>query len=330
MKYRPLGDSGLEVSEIGFGAWGIGGRTNGLTSYGETDDQTSSLALQRAVELGITFFDTSGVYGYGRSERLIGKALAHCRDRVVIATKTGFTTYDQAPDYSPGQIRRSLDDSLERLGTGYVDLLQLHNPPPDLLAARPDIAATLDALKHEGLIRAHGVSVKSPEDGISILGKFAFNAIQINLNMMDLRALESGLLDQAVKAGVGIVARTPLCFGFLSGDVTLETEFPEGDHRRLWSREQLRRWCDGAKLLRGAVPVPEGQNQAHIALRFCLSHAGVSSVIPGILTPEQAEENALASEFGPLAPEHLRAIDTINSGEDFFVPPSEVDVEDNG
>ena len=129
MRYRPLGKTGLQVSEIGFGAWGIGGRTVEQTSYGDTDDRTSLAALDRALERGITFFDTSAAYGNGHSEELIGRAVRGKRSRAVITTKAGYEAWDQPPDFSPSAIVASTERSLARLGTDYLDLLQLHNPP---------------------------------------------------------------------------------------------------------------------------------------------------------------------------------------------------------
>src|SRR5215203_5260822 len=126
MKYRALGRTGLTVSEIGFGAWGIGGRTVGQTSYGDTDDATSLAALGRALDRGITFFDTSSAYGNGHSEALIGRAFASSRQRVVIATKAGYEAWDRPPDFSAAAIVASAESSLARLRTDYIDLFQLH------------------------------------------------------------------------------------------------------------------------------------------------------------------------------------------------------------
>ena len=164
MKHRALGTTGIAVSEIGFGAWGIGGRTAGATSYGDTDDELSLAALGNALDAGITFFDTSPAYGSGHSEALIGRAFAGARrDRVVIATKAGYTDWTQPPDFAPGAIRRSLEASLRRLGTDRVDVLQLHNPAPALFATGV-LAAALDGLVAEGKARCWGVSVKAPEE----------------------------------------------------------------------------------------------------------------------------------------------------------------------
>ncbi len=319
MKYRLLGRTGLQVSEIGFGAWGIGGYTAGHTSYGETDDDESRYALARAFDMGINFYDTSSVYGYGHSEELIGQVFAGRRDRVVIATKAGFAAYERPRDYSSANLRRSLEGSLRRLRTDYIDLLQLHNPTIDVFRRDPEILTTLAALNEEGKIRVYGISVKSPEDGVATVGEFGFPTVQVNLNMMDLRAANSGLFVLAAKHDAGIIARTPLCFGFLSGGLSADTSFAEGDHRNLLPRAQIERWIEGACLLRQAVAVPAGQTQTQFALRFCLSFPQVSTVIPGMLTADQVVENTAASDLGPLAPTELEKIVEINRRMEFFV-----------
>lgn len=327
MKYRVLGRTGIRVSEVGFGAWGIGGRTAGETSYGETDDRVSLDALARAFDVGINFFDTSSVYG--RSEHLIGQTFCNRRDRVVIATKVGFIAYDQPPDYSPAFIRRSLEESLRRLRSDYVDLLQLHNPALDVLERDGSVLQTLEALQREGKIRAYGMSFKSPGECVTGIQQYAVPVVQANLNMMDLRALDSGLLDVAARHQVAVIARTPLCFGYLSGTIGQNTSFNKGDHRRRWPQEQHNRWVQGARSLFGAVPVPAGQTHTQVALRFCLSFPVVATVIPGILTPAQADENAAASDHGSLSTDQVGRVREINSEMDFVVrrpsPPGQSD-----
>jgi aryl-alcohol dehydrogenase-like predicted oxidoreductase len=319
MKYRPLGRTGLSVSEIGFGAWGIGGRTAGETSYGATDDTRSLAALDRAFECGITFYDTAPAYGDGHSEELIGAAFAGMRERVVIATKAGLESFERAPDFSPNGLRRTLDRSLARLRTSYVDLFQLHNPPSGLFREAPEVYATLQALVEEGKTRSFGVSVKAPEEALAMLEHHPIPSVQMNLNMLDVRAAVSGLLEMAAARGVGIIARTPLCFGFLSGAVTRDTVFPEGDHRRRWPRPQLERWIDGARAMHEAAAAPSDQTQSQVALRFCLSFPAVAVVIPGILTPEEAEENGAASDAGPLSDEARNSILALNRQDRFFI-----------
>mgnify|MGYP001565837740 CR=1 FL=1 len=317
MKYRVLGRTGIRVSEIGFGAWGIGGCTPGDTSYGETDDCVSRDALARAFDVGINFFDTSNVYG--RSEHLIGDTFRDRRDRVVIATKAGFTAYDRPPDYSPAHIRRSLEESLRSLHSDYVDLLQLHNPTLDVLGEDRGALQTLEALQREGKIRAYGMSFKSPEECVTGIREHAIPVVQANLSMMDLRALDCGLLDVAVQHQAAVIARTPLCFGFLSGKVGEDTSFSEGDHRRRWSQEQRNRWAEGARRLFDAVSIPVDQTHTQVALRFCLSFPAVATVIPGILTPEEASENAAAGDYGPLLADQVGHVIEINRSMDFVV-----------
>jgi aryl-alcohol dehydrogenase-like predicted oxidoreductase len=318
MKYRPLGRTGLTVSEIGFGAWGIGGRTVGTTSYGDTDDATSLAALTRALDRGITFFDTSSAYGNGHSEALIGQAFEGVRQRVVIATKAGYESWDRPPDFSPGAIVKSAEGSLARLRSDYIDLFQLHNPPADVLAS-DDVREALGGLQKSGKIRAWGVSAKSPAEAIEALDVAAPAAIQANFNMMDVRAVGSGLLDKAAACGVGFIGRTPLCFGFLTGAIQRDTRFPPGDHRLGWAREQLDNWIDGASELLSAVSAGPGAEGAQSALRFCLAFPAITTIIPGILTPAEAEENARASDRGPLSGEAVEAVLEINRRRRFFV-----------
>jgi aryl-alcohol dehydrogenase-like predicted oxidoreductase len=317
MKYRALGRTGFDVSEIGFGAWGIGGRTVGTTSYGDTDDRTSLAALDRALDRGINFFDTSSAYGNGHSEALIGQAFSAKRDRAVIATKAGYDAWDKAPDFSPAAVISSAEASLRRLRTDYIDLFQLHNPPQEALRA-PELREALAELQRVGKIRAWGVSAKNPVEAIEAVREFDVAVVQANFNMMDVRALD-GLLAEVEQRKAGFIGRTPLCFGFLSGAISKLTAFPPGDHRLGWSRAQLDNWIDGASDLLAAVQAAPGREGARSALRFCLAFPAISSAIPGILTPAEADENARASDFGPLPEAAVEAVLEINRTRQFFV-----------
>jgi aryl-alcohol dehydrogenase-like predicted oxidoreductase len=322
MKYRTLGKTGLVVSEIGFGAWGIGGRTVGTTSYGDTDDRTSLAALSAALDAGITFFDTSAAYGNGHSEALIGRAFkGSSRARAIVATKAGYEAWDKPPDFSAAAITASAEASLRRLDSDYIDLLQLHNAPTAVLQA-DDLQAAMDRLLASGKIRAWGASAKSPADALEALRLAGVAVVQANLNMMDVRAVSDGLLEEVAARQAGFVGRTPLCFGFLAGTIGKDTVFPEGDHRNGWSREQLDNWIDGAAELLAAVAARPGAEGAESALRFCLSFPEVSSVIPGILTPAEAAENARASASGALSPPAIEAVLAINRRRQFFVRPA--------
>ncbi|MEQ8195246.1 MAG: aldo/keto reductase [Rhodospirillales bacterium] len=302
MKYRPLGRSGVLVSEIGFGAWGIGGATPGATSYGLTDDDVSLRALRYAVEDGITFFDTSSAYGYGHSEKLIGQAFKGFRGKVVIATKAGILRYGEPPDFSPKFLRRSLEASLARLQTDYVDLFQLHNPPTATLNDCGKILEIADALRQEGKIRSFGVSVRTPEDGYRAIQALRPDAIQVNFNLLDQRIIDSGLLHFAGETDTALIARTPLCFGFLTGTIDADTRFDERDHRSRWPRTQIKRWAVGGRRMRNCMTLGDGETESQFALRFCLSFPEVASVIPGMLTEEEVRENVQASRLGPLLP----------------------------
>jgi aryl-alcohol dehydrogenase-like predicted oxidoreductase len=312
MELRDLGRTGLRVSSIGFGAWGIGGYVPGA-SYGATDDAVSRAALARAFEGGIVFFDTAPAYGDGHSEALIGEFVAGLppadADRIVVATKAGQPRFVDPVDFSPAAIRASAEASLRRLRRPAIDLLQLHNPTPDLLAGRPEIVACLDDLRRAGTIRAWGISTKTPAEALRCVREFGPGVVQANYNLIDHRAADCGLFDEARARGVGVIARTPLAFGFLTGTVSPDAVFPEGDHRRLWKRERLESWSAAAREFVGDIARREGQTLAQIALRFCVSRPEVSTAIPGILTPAEAEANAAAGAAGVLARDDLDRIE---------------------
>jgi aryl-alcohol dehydrogenase-like predicted oxidoreductase len=317
MKYRLLGKTGLTVSEIGFGAWGIGGATDdGPNSYGATDDGESLRALAAAFDKGITLYDTSNIYGYGHSEELIGKAFKGMREKVIIASKVGFVKYGAPLDITPAHIRVSLEATLRRLQTDYVDLYQLHSPSLELLEKTPEAVDELRTLKREGKIRAFGFSAKNPGDAIAAIKKYGFEAVQVNFNMIDQRAVESGLFDCASEYGAGVIARTPLAFGFLTGKVA-DMRFDPHDHRSLWSEGQLKRWTEAPDLFSF---INQGKNRtpAQLALKFCLGFKAVSAVIPGMLHLSEVEENAQASDTPPLGNEELDAVAVVYKSHEFF------------
>ena len=317
MNRRPLGRTGISVSEIGFGAWGIGGATAGQTSYGETDDRTSLRALEAALDLGIDFFDTAPVYGDGRSERLIGQAIAgRPRDRFALCTKAGCLDYHQPLDFSPAALERSLAGSLQRLGIDCIDLLMLHDPKADE-PGLDDSFETLDRMRRAGQIRAIGVSVRAPADIAAFIPRYPVDAFQVNLNLLDQRLVTDGALNLARSHGAAVVARTPLCFGFLSGLLDEKADFDAADHRSRWSANQIRLWQSGAGLFAEMLAEP-GQTRIHAALRFCLSFDGIASVIPGILTPEEAHANASASALGSYPAAALARIRAAYDSHSFF------------
>jgi len=308
VKYRQLGATNIQISEIGFGAWGIGGKTQGATSYGETDDNISREALLKAFERGVNFFDTSNLYGDGHSESLIGKIFKNSREQVIIATKAGMLAYNVAPDFSNHNIQLSLDRSLSRLQTDYVDLFQLHNPTKDILRFPDRISPLIEQLKLKEKIRAFGISVNSPEEGLLVLKNFELESLQVNFNILDQRVIDMDLLSLAQDASVSIIARTPLCFGFLAGIVDAKTQLSENDHRSRWPKDKIEAWSKDGLSAWECADRSEMQTRVQFALRFCLSFSQVTSVIPGMLTSHEVLENIKASDLGSLTDKELNCV----------------------
>jgi len=226
VKYRKLGRTDLEVSEVGFGAWAVGGNRYG-NSYGDTDESESLKAIEKAYELGCNFFDTADVYGLGHSEEVLGQALKDKRDKCMIATKVGGMMVDakapqptvpsQHTDYleryqalggqtfSSEWIEFAVDKCLQRLKTDYIDLLQLHNPSIDLIG-QDETYEALDRLKEAGKIRFYGVSIHSSEEGIATIRNGKPDTIQVVYNLFH-REPEAGLLPLAKEKNIGIIAR---------------------------------------------------------------------------------------------------------------------------
>ncbi|HLE64539.1 MAG TPA: aldo/keto reductase [Candidatus Bathyarchaeia archaeon] len=305
MRYRELGKTGLQVSEIGFGAWAVGGNAHG-NSYGPTDDRASLAAIQRAVELGCNFFDTADVYGHGHSEEVLGQALKGHRDKVIIATKVGGDFYHGPPrmNFNPDSIEFALEKSCERLQTDYVDLYQLHNPPVQMIR-NETLFRALEMLKEKGKIHHYGISIHDPKEGILAMKTGKPEAIQVVFNILRQDA-KLQLFQAALESGVGIIAREPLANGFLTGKHNADETFPEGDIRHHFPRDYLLNLVLAAEQLKFL----EGRNRtlAQAALRFVLDQKEVSTVIPGAKTSQQVEENLSAWDLPPLTGEELLRI----------------------
>lgn len=299
MERRRLGRTGLEVGEIGFGAWAISGR-----GYGATDDRESLRAIRRALELGVNFIDTADVYGDGRSESLIGRVLRERGDKdTIVATKFGWDFYSGSyrSNLRREYVEFALGESLKRLGRDWVDLYQVHDSDPRAME-RSGVFETLERLKETGKIRAWGVSAYRVEDGIYAIRAGKPDVIQVAYNILSHEA-EDVLFPIALERGIGIIAREPLACGLLTGKYNGSSTFPEGDHRRGWSRERL---AEGAsKVARLGFLVAPGRTLVQSAIRFALSHPAVSVVIPGAKTEAQIEENVGAARVS-LSQEELR------------------------
>jgi len=315
---RVVPTTGETLPTLAMGCWGIGGRTTGNTSYGDTDDARSRLTLDAAIERGVGFFDVAPAYGNGHAERLLGEAIHGRRDRAFVATKVGRPRFDATPDFDADAMRRGLEASLTRLGVDDVDLVQAHDPAPEQIADGT-LLRSLIALKEAGLSRHVGVSCKAPEHGLTLLDQGGVDFLQINLNLMDQRALACGLLERAV-GRAALIARTPLCFGFLAGALPDNPRFGPGDHRNNWPDAQIKRWIEGARGFVESAAAETAMPILELALRFCLSFPAITAVLPGMMGPEEVEANADAVAKGPLDPALLTRIKTYYQGTEFFLP----------
>ncbi len=304
MKTRKFGSTGLDVSEIGFGGWAIGGNQFG-NSYGPTDDAESLRALATALELGCTFFDSADVYGHGHSEELIGQAVHGRRSQVVLATKGGSDFYHDPPrlNFTEGHLVYAVEQSLKRLQSDYIDLYQLHNPPFSLIETGR-IFEPLEKLKGQGKIRFYGISIHDPQEGLLAMKTGHPASIQVNYNYLKRDAAEE-LFPRAIAEGVAIIAREPLANGFLTSKYTKDSIFPIGDIRHQWPSKyqaQLIHRVEEFAKTTASSPFPAAQT----ALRFVLAQPAVSVVIPGCKTPEQAEENFNSSNLALPVSIHAR------------------------
>jgi len=305
MKYRTLGKTGLKVSEVGFGAWAIGGNNYG-NSYGPTDDKVSLATVERAFELGCNFYDTSDVYGHGHSEELLGQALREHRDEVVLATKVGGDFYHDPPrmNFNPDYLEFASAKSCERLQTDHIDLYQLHNPPVQLLKSGK-IFEGLEKLKDSGRILHYGISIHDPQEGLLSMKYGQPSAIQVVFNLLRQEA-KNQLFQKAREENVAIIVREPLSNGFLAGKFTIDSTFPSGDIRSNFPRNYLSGLIRAAQQL--SLLESKTRTLAQASIRFVLDHKDVSTVIPGAKSPEQIEEDIKASELPSLTGEELLRI----------------------
>lgn len=299
MRHRALGSTGIDVSEIGFGAWAIGGATTAggvPVGWGRTHDDDSMAAIRRAVELGITFFDTADIYGHGRSESLLGIVLARRRKDVIIATKVGVSrtsAEDHIKDFSKQHIFHAVDASLRRLRTDYIDVYQLHNPTIGDLE-REEIQEAMATLQNLGKIRVWGVSVTTPAEGVEIIRRGWGYTLQVLYNILN-QSPERELLPLAKERGYGVIARVPLASGLLTGKYRADSSFPSSDIRQnfLTPRrlvEAIERVDEARSIVSGAT-----RSLGEAAIRFTLAHEAVSTVIPGAKSAHQVELNAAAA-----------------------------------
>ena len=303
MNTRRLGKTGYEVSEVGFGAWGIG------ADWGAVDDGESLAAMHAAVDAGVTFIDTADVYGDGRSERLVGRLLDERSEELVVATKFGRRVPLDVASYTYDNFRGWLERSRENLGVEIVDLVQLHSLPWETYYT-PSVFDACDRLVEEGFVRAYGVSVEKVEEALKAIEYPAVATVQIIFNAFRQRPAEL-FFREALARDVGVIARVPLASGLLTGKFAPDTRFAPDDHRAFNRRGESFDvgetfsgvdYATGLEAVEELRPlVPGGATLAQLALRWVLDFEAVSTVIPGAKTPEQARANAAAASLPPLA-----------------------------
>ncbi len=290
MEKRTLGRTGLEVTVVGFGALAISG-----TFFGPADDAVSNRALHEAIDAGMNFIDTSNAYGRGHSEELVGKFLKERadRDRILIGTKGGNLMQTGKSDFAPDYIRECFEGSLTRLGVDAIDLYLLHNPTLDNMRAEESFDL-LDEFVSRGKLKHWGVSVNTLPECEWAVSCGRPSVMQMEYNILDQGA--AAVFAKAKKAGVGVISRVPLKRGFLSGRFKEDHVFGEGDRRRqILAPEKIRTFQAKLDALQ-EVAAELGRSAAELAIRFCVSNPNVSTVIPGIRTPEQAKADAAACE----------------------------------
>src|SRR5437763_1057441 len=307
MRYRRFGRTGWDVSEIGYGMWGMGGWTG-------SDDQESLRALERALTLGCNFFDTAWAYGQGKSEQLLGEALrarGSSGRPVYVATKIppknmkwpGKAEYPVADTYPPDHIRAFTEKSLRNLGMEAIDLQQLH-VWSDTWASDKGWQRAVDDLKREKLVRAVGISVNrwEPVNVLRALETGLVDSVQVVYNVFDQNP-EDELFPYCAAHRIAVIARVPFDEGSLTGTLTRESRWPEGDWRNIYfNKDHLAATLDRVDRL---LPlVPEGMDLPELALRFILEHPAVSTTIPGMRRPAHVER-IVAESDGVLLPPRL-------------------------
>ena len=301
MQYRKFGRTAWTLGDIGYGLWGMGG-------WSGSDDRQSADALQRAADAGCTFFDSAWGYGEGKSDKLLGELLAHnLGKRLYAASKVppmnlkwpALPSYAYADVFPPAHVFRLADLIRTNLGTEAIDLLQFH-VWNDTWAGEPDFRNTVEKLKHDGIVRAFGLSLNrwEPENGIKAIRTGLVDAVQVIYNIFD-QAPEDELIPLCRELNIGVIARVPLDEGSLGGNMTVETRFPADDWRaRYFCPQNLVPTI--ARVERLKQILPQGMTLPEMAIRFVLSHPAVTTTIVGMRKPEHVAANIGYSDQGSL------------------------------
>jgi aryl-alcohol dehydrogenase-like predicted oxidoreductase len=310
MKYRKLGRTHFEISEIGYGAWGI----SGAQWLGATDGE-SLAALDLAIELGLNFIDTALAYGDGHSEQLVGKVVRKTGRRIFVATKVpprnrlwparkGIGIEQVFPEE---YVLRCADESLRNLGLDAIDLLQLHVWNQEW-TGHEEWRNAFAKLKESGKVRAVGVSINDhqPDSALELIDTGLIDSVQVIYNVLD-QSPEKNLFPKCLEKNIGVIARVPLDEGGLTGNITGTTTFPAGDFRNYYFKgDRKKQVAEHVAALRRDLG--DGDSLPETALRFCISHPAVSSVIPGMRSRRNVTANCGVSDQGPLGPETIAVL----------------------
>lgn len=311
MKYRRLGKTNFEVSDVSLGTWQLG------EAWGSVSDKDAVSVLEAALDHGVNFFDTADVYGDGRSERFIAQVLSRHTEKIYVATKAGRRLQPHFVDgYNRNNLTAFVERSLVNLKRDSLDLLQLHCPPTEAYY-RPEVFDALDELKQAGKIQHYGVSVEKVEEALKASEYPGLATVQIIFNIFRQRPKEF-FFPLAQKRDIGILVRLPLASGLLSGKITRDTQFPADDHRsynrygerfdrgETFSGVDVDVALDAVEQIRRIVPA--GVTMAAFAMRWILQHEEVSCVIPGARNADQVIENVKASDLPPLSSEQMQTL----------------------
>ena len=321
MNQRNLGRTGLQVSEIGYGAWGIG-----KSMWLGAEDDESLRSLNRAIDLGVTLIDTALAYGEGHSEQLVGRVVRERSEDIVVATKIPPKNLTwPAPDgidpdeaFPAEWVRRCTERSLSNLGLETIDVQQFH-VWSDEWVGRGTWLEGIEAMKSEGKIRAFGVSINDhqPSNAIKLIESGAVDTVQVIYNIFD-QSPEDELLDACAEHGIGVLARVPFDEGSLTGAIGPGSEFPEGDFRNRYFRgDRLAQVDERVQAILDELGIERDQ-LAEVALRYILSHPAVSAAIPGMRSVRNVERNAAVGDGRGLPDEQVAALKQHRWVRDFY------------
>lgn len=305
---RILGKSGIELTEIGLGLWAAGG-----SEWGPTDDQHSLNAIDKALDEGVTFFDTADVYGTGHSEELLGKAMQGRREKFIVGTKIGWLGFDDgATAYKTvDQLIAGVEGNLKRLNTDYVDIIQSHISFQD-----PTMEVFLEGfqkLKASGKVKAYGVSTSDFEYIKAFNADGGCATLQIDYSILN-RTAEEEIFPYCQEHGIGVIVRGALAMGLLTGKFSSNSTFPDGDFRQNWISDAEQNAIfkqDLAKVKELESLSGNDRSLAQTALQFVLKHPAVTTVIPGAKNVKQVESNLQTAEVSSLTADEIALIDRV-------------------